>query len=49
MKLELKIISVSEILHKNQLEGDQLKTLISKSSHVSDRNFPKEGLKNFLT
>lgn len=46
MKFELKIISAIETLHKNQLGGDQLKALISRYSHDSDRNFPKE---KFLT
>lgn len=48
VKFELKMISSIEILHK-QLGGDQLKTLISRHSHVSDRNFSKEDRKNFLT
>lgn len=43
MKFELKMISATDILH-----SDHLKPFISRRSHVSDDNFPKEARSNFL-
>lgn len=48
MKFELKMISASEILHRDQLRHDHLKPFISRHSHVSDNNFPKEARSNFV-
>ncbi|KAJ7420616.1 hypothetical protein BTVI_20818 [Pitangus sulphuratus] len=46
---ELRMITTIEILHNDQSGCDQLKPFLSKHSHASDGNFPKEARMNFFT